>query len=213
MDEKLKLYEEKNPNQLSPQQFDLIRRDLESTKATKSDEYFDFILWCENMPSRQAGFLNYLKKISFLQKDDHILEVGCGTQARLSALLNEEGYDVTSIDPKLNLEICKWKGIKDAFDYHTFDLNPFDCVIAQEPCDATEHIVRACMEKKIPFVIALCATPHEHIDGYMDDEAFDWYTYLYHLTQNQSSLQYVSLSEYSMNAILILTRENIRLLK
>ncbi|WP_157844106.1 hypothetical protein [Candidatus Stoquefichus sp. SB1] len=52
MDEKLKLYEEKNPNQLSPQQFDLIRRDLESTKATKSDEYFDFILWCENMPSR-----------------------------------------------------------------------------------------------------------------------------------------------------------------
>lgn len=102
MDEKLKLYEEKNPNQLSPQQFDLIRRDLESTKVTKSDEYFDFILWCENMPSRQAGFLNYLKKISFLQKDDHILEVGCGTQARLSALLNEEGYNVTSIDPKLN---------------------------------------------------------------------------------------------------------------
>ena len=69
MDEKLKLYEEKNPNQLSPQQFDLIRRDLESTKATKSDEYFDFILWCENMPSRgKLDFQTILRIYHFYKR-------------------------------------------------------------------------------------------------------------------------------------------------
>ena len=55
-----------------------------------------------------------------------------------------KAFKLTCIDPKLDLTIQdEVKLIKEKFAHETFDLSPYGYVIAQEPCDATEHIIRA----------------------------------------------------------------------
>ncbi len=67
---------------------------------------------------------------------------------------------------------------KEAFDYRTTQVSGYDYVIGQEPCDAAEHIVRACACRKIPFIVLLCGVPHRLISGEMPEDVWQWYQYL-----------------------------------
>lgn len=165
-----------------------IKSNLNQQKGPYKDEYVDFRFWYKQIPSRQVTFMNYLIDEFHLNKNDHILEVGSGKDAILSTLLSEKGYHMTCIDPLVN-EKQQFKTIKEYFDYQTFNLDSYDCVIAQEPCEATEHIVRACMKKNLPFVIALCGVPHHLISGEKMKDVFEWYGYLRGLTGQKAHFE------------------------
>lgn len=173
---KLDEYCIQNPNGLLPSQLAKIREEMEQPKKTITDEYLDFMLWCKGMPSRQESFADYIEKELPVTKVKNILEVGGGINGRLSLLLAEKGYCMTCIDPELDtdcvsdyysaryddshcLNNTKVTFRKEMFDYRTADVSRYDYVIAQEPCEATEHIVRVCTIQKVPFMVLLCGVP------------------------------------------------------
>ena len=132
------IYKQKNPNELTPQQFLSLGHEIKSQSSeAMSDEYLDFLLWCRKLPSRQESFATYLQKRLPQNNDAKILEVGCGRTAKLSRLLIEKGFNLTCIDPNLEFNGSNINCIKSKFDYKKFDLSPYDFIIAQEPCDAT----------------------------------------------------------------------------
>ena len=88
---------------------------------------------------------------------------------------------MTAIDPNLISEAVKSKDIRciqDVFIFGKTDLTPYDAVVAQEPCDATEHIIRACAKARKNFIISLCGTPHQLINGEQPNDIYEWYDYL-----------------------------------
>ena len=191
----LNFYRLNNPNELTPSQFQKLEIEIKQPKSNIiSDEYADFKLWCNGYPSRQQTFKDFLISKLHEKNVSKILEVGCGRTAKLSKLLASEGYNVTCIDP--NLEITEGyknlNGIKDVFDYQTFDLTGFDFVVAQEPCEATEHIVRACVKYNVPFIISLCAVPHPLISGETPNDVYEWYCYLLKISPNNIKIQSIS---------------------
>lgn len=197
------IYKELNPYQMTDSQLSLIQSNIESPSDIISDEYVDFRLWYQNQPSRQECFVKYLENYSGIHTDMKILEVGGGVQARASRILSKQGYHMTCVDPNVHLDsqdevVC----IKENFDYRYFDLKNYDYVIAQEPCDATEHIVRACYQHKIPFVIVLCASPHALISGIMPHNYQEWYAYLCKLTKHEAKLEYRELYPDTLSGIL-----------
>lgn len=188
-----KQYKKINPNQLTEEELKDIEFEIKfHKKGLISDEYLDFKLWYQGKPSRQVCFANYIEK--YLPLNKRILEVGCGPQAKLSYILAEKGYHMTCIDPKINTEYQNITMIKDSFDYRTIDLSHYDYVIAQEPCEAAEHIIRACIQQNTPFIIVLCGVPHPLINGYLFDDVLDWYEYLYRLTNKKGRFKYIKLS-------------------
>ena len=58
------------------------------------------------------------------------------------------------------------------------NLSPYDAVIAQEPCETAEPIIKACTEQNKPFFVILCGVPHPRLDGTLDKKAYEWYAYL-----------------------------------
>lgn len=199
---RMKLYKQLNPNELSPQQFFKLEQEMKHPAAnTISDECFDFKLWYNGLPSRQERFAEFLAKK--LSPNTRVLEVGCGRTARLSRFLNEKGFKMTCIDPKL--EIVSADGIeliKGQFNYKKFELNKYDIVIAQEPCDATEHVVRACVEQNKPFMMTLCGVPHRLISGKMHKNVHEWYRYLVSIDSERIKLRYVELDPFLSTPIL-----------
>ncbi len=172
-------YKQLNPNELSPAQFQKLEKELREKPFSDilSDERVDYLLWLNDMPSRQELFAKFLERR--IPKNAQILEVGGGRTHRLSRILSRGEYKLTCIDPELDLSIhSDVKLIKERFDYKTADLSPYDYVIAQEPCDATEHIVRACISQDVPFIISLCGVPHKLISGKMPASVEEWYDYL-----------------------------------
>lgn len=180
----LKEYLEENPLGFTKEQKEKIVRDVVWPRnGTVCDEYVEFKLWLKGLKSRQEYFAEYVAEKLPVEKYPHLLEVGCGRTARLSCLLAARGYEMTAIDPQAEqgvLEeydgqvVCR----KKAFDYQSAELSGFDAVIAQEPCEATEHIVRACLLAGKPFVISLCGTPHRLINGEEPEDVYAWYAYL-----------------------------------
>ena len=67
---------------------------------------------------------------------------------------------------------------QEAFHYENTDVSGYDAVIAQEPCEATEHIIRACLMATKPFIISLCGIPHALISGEMPETLNEWHEYL-----------------------------------
>lgn len=192
---KLEEYKKANPNRLVPEQFEALEREiLHPQKGIISDEYLDFKFWCQGLPSRQEGFAAYLKNEILPPRDLRILEVGCGRYARLSVLLKEMGYRMTCMDPKAEpVEDVEIEVRREAFLCENVDLKGYDFVVAQEPCEATEHIVRACTCQQIPFAIVLCGVPHERICGGMPEDVYDWYSYLAGIDPEHTSLDYVQM--------------------
>ena len=200
--QRIKLYKQLNPNELSTQQFQKLVDEIKQPKSkTISDEYFDFKLWYKGYPSRQESFAKFLaKKVPDSAK---ILEVGCGRTARLSRILSQNGFYMTCIDPKLEVVTGEnVEFIKDKFDYKEFDLSPYDYIIGQEPCDATEHIVRACINQNKPFLITLCGVPHKLISGKVPKDANEWYEYLINICPQEVKLRYISLDPFLSTPIL-----------
>jgi len=189
-----------NPNELSQEQILNLEHEIKNPKpGTISDEYLDFKLWYTGLPSRQEKFAEFLA--NKLPSNAKLLEVGCGTRAKLSRLLYAKGFHMTAIDPKVDyFENPNIITINASFD-KTFDVTDFDFVIAQEPCDATEHIVRACTTQNIPFIMSLCGIPHKLISGEMPKTVNDWYKYLSSL-DSKIKLRFIELDPFTVTAIL-----------
>lgn len=199
------LYKQNNPNELSPEQFRKLEKEFTTilTSSTVSDEYLDFMLWMHKLPSRQELFAEFLSKKLPKDHSIQVLEVGGGRTHRLSRLLSQSGFNLTCIDPKLDLTIkSSVKLLKECFNYKTFDLSPYDYVVAQEPCDATEHIVRACVNQKIPFMISLCGVPHKLISGKMPASAYEWYDYLVNISRDEVKFRSLKLCPLTQTPIL-----------
>ena len=201
--QRIELYQQLNPNELLPKQFSKIKQEISHPKATTiSDEYFDFKLWYNGFPSRQESFAKFIAKKLSKRKGCKILEVGGGRTGRLSRFLNEEGFKMTCIDPKLEVSYDDIEFIKGIFDYRKFDLSIYEYVIAQEPCDATEHVVRACTKQHIPFMMSLCGVPHKLISGKIPKDVYEWYDYLLNIAQQEIRLRYISLNPFLSTPIL-----------
>ena len=199
-----RIYKECNPNELTPAQLQALEEEISTPADTQgSDELWDFLLWCRKLPSRQERFAQFLSKKLPKTEGLRVLEVGCGRTARLSRFLCAYGFHMTAIDPKLELNYCNnFIGIRDVFDYEKFDLTDYDFVVAQEPCDATEHIVRACINQNKPFMITLCGVPHQLISGETPANVYDWHNYLVNIAKNQLKLRYIELDPISKTPLL-----------
>ena len=105
---------------------------------------------------------------------------------------------MTAIDPILDCNtavddiIC----IKKEYHYKLTDISQYDAVIAQEPCEATEHIVRSCTESNKDFIISLCGVPHKLINGKIPDNAHEWYDYLKNINNNCFIIQSQIIPDY-----------------
>lgn len=202
--QRFKEYKRLNPNELSHQQFDKLEAAIRHPDSKLiPDEHIDFLLWCLHCPSRQESFASFIANKLSNNKGAKILEVGGGKTGRLSRFLSEKGFNMTCIDPKLELRSStNIEFIRGKFDYRRFDISPYDYVIGQEPCDATEHIVRACIRDHVPFLISLCGVPHKLIFGKKPRKAKDWYDYLINLSSEEITLEYVELDPIVSTPIL-----------
>lgn len=195
--QRLKAYKVANPNELTTQQFLKLEHEIKHPKPTTlSDEYFDFRLWYRGFPSRQENFAQFIAKKLSKHEGAKILEVGGGRTGRLSRILNEKGFEMTCIDPKLEITSSDIKFIKEQFNYKKFDLSIYDYVIAQEPCEATEHVVRACTNQNIPFMMTLCGVPHRLISGKTPKDVLAWYDYLINIASDRIKFRYIKLDPF-----------------
>lgn len=202
--QRMQLYKKLNPNELTLQQFLKLEQEIKKPDTkTISDEYFDFKLWYNGYPSRQENFATFIAKKLSENEGAKILEVGGGRTARLSRILSEKGFKMTCIDPKVELTSDNGiEYIKGKFDYKEFDLSIYDYVVAQEPCEATEHVVRACTNQNIPFMMTLCGVPHKLISGKMPKDVNEWYGYLVNIASGKVKLRYIELDPILLTPIL-----------
>ena len=193
MDEQFRIFREKNPFEFSEEQFNLVETDIKKERGgIVSDEYVEFSLWRRGLPSRQESFATYVMERLPREQYPNVLEVGAGRTVRLSKLLAKQGYRVTAMEPKI-LETDKCmenvRCLKESFIYGKTDIAMYDAVIAQEPCEATEHIVRACVENRKNFVMSLCGTPHTLMDGTELEDVDTWYRYLQRIDKEHCMLE------------------------
>ena len=202
--QKFERYKKINPHELTALEFVQLEKELlKPNSKLDSDQHLDFLLWCNGYPSRQELFAKYLIKFLPQKTGTKILEVGCGRTAKLSRILSEKGFLMTCIDPKVNSSFLNGvTSIKAKFNYQKFDLSEYDFIIAQEPCDATEHIIRACITQNKPFMISLCGTPHKLLSGETPTSYEDWYNYLWKIAKDKTRLFYVSLDPFSKTPII-----------
>lgn len=202
--QRIEVYKKLNPNELTIKQFQDLEKEIKSRNSNIiSDEYVDFKLWMLGLPSRQVRFAEFLTKKLPTGAGIKILEVGCGRTGRVSRILGEKGFDITGIDPKVEMiSSANVKFIKDKFDYKKIDLSQYNFVIAQEPCDATEHVVRACVKQRVPFIMSLCGVPHKLMSGRMPRNEKQWYEYLVNISKEELKLRYIKLDPLTITPIL-----------
>ena len=196
--QRFQLYKNLNPNELSIQQFQRLEHEIKHLRhGLVSDEYVDFRLWSSQLPSRQESFAEFISKKLSKNKGAKILEIGGGRTGRLSRFLAEKGFQMTCVDPQLIMtDSCNIKYIKEKFDYEDFDISMYDYVIAQEPCEAAEHVVRACINQNKPFMMILCGVPHKLISGQMPKDINEWYDYLVNVASDKIKLCYIELDPF-----------------
>lgn len=171
-----------NPLRFSEKRLSLVRRDFyEHKRGTVSDEFVDYVLWAEKSPARHEHFGAFLLPIIRDNSWSSILEVGCGETVLLSKYLHQKLRNSVKIAAMDQCEMqCDTSGIK--IMNHKFtgteDLTEYDAVIAQEPCDAAELIIKTCTEQNIPYCVILCGVPHARSSGVLDDDVYAWYAYL-----------------------------------
>ena len=91
---------------------------------------------------------------------------------------------MTAMDPQLIPEsVEKYQEyhincVKDAFIFGKTDITAFDAVVAQEPCDAAEHIIRECIVRRKDFVVSLCGVAHRLMNGEMPEDVYAWDDFL-----------------------------------
>lgn len=171
-------YETENPAELTTEQMAKLKYEItHRQKGIMSDELVDFMLWQYNLPSRQETFAQYVCK--FIPRNSSILEVGCGRTAKLSRILKSQGYSISCMDPQVDSAYLEdIESLKERFNFKTTDIEKYDWLIAQEPCDATEHVVRACVANQKSLIMSLCGVPHKLINGKMPSSTQEWYSHL-----------------------------------
>lgn len=188
------LFQKENPYEFTDLQFEKICRDIVQPRDNViCDETVEFSFWKQKLPSRQECFCHFLEPF-FKQANAHsVLEVGGGRTYRLSRMLADKSYQVTCIDPALEPGECpeNLTLLRQHFDYLIIDLTPYDIVIGQEPCGATEHLVRACVEQSKPFVLVLCGAPHPYLSGQTPENVYEWYDYLSELAGEHAAFHYM----------------------
>lgn len=179
MERTLAMFLKENPFDYDAEQLCRLKQEIDHPQdGRSSDEKIDCLLWHRGQKSRQESFCCYVVRNFPCRRYPHLLEVGCGRQARLSQLLAQQGYQMSAIDPKLQRIPAHVEGIVASFHHARTPISSYDAVIAQEPCDATEHIVRSCIRERKDFVISLCAEAHRLISGEQPDSVEAWYRYL-----------------------------------
>ena len=179
MERTLAMFLKENPFDYDAEQLCRLKQEIDHPQdGRSSDEKINCLLWQRGQKSRQESFCCYVVRNFPCRRYPHLLEVGCGRQARLSQLLAQQGYQMSAIDPKLQRIPAHVEGIVASFHHARTPISSYDAVIAQEPCDATEHIVRSCIRERKDFVISLCAEPHRLISGEQPDSVEAWYRYL-----------------------------------
>lgn len=185
------LYRELNPDELTQKQFNMILDELKNPQRNvMSDELVDFLVFADGYPSRQQSFVDYVSKR--IQPGAKILEVGCGRTGIASRKLAEKGYTMTAMDPKVEITDSKVNFQRKKFDYRKARLDEFDYVVALEPCDATEHIIRACLAQNVPFILFVCGEQHRLISGKMPKDVYDWYDELIKIAPDKLKFRYVN---------------------
>ena len=170
MERTLAMFLKENPFDYDAEQLCRLKQEIDHPQdGRSSDEKIDCLLWQRGQKSRQESFCCYVVRNFPCRRYPHLLEVGCGRQARLSQLLAQQGYQMSAIDPKLQRIPAHVEGIVASFHHARTPISSYDAVIAQEPCDATEHIVRSCIRERKDFVISLCAEAHRLISGEQPD--------------------------------------------
>lgn len=158
MERTLAMFLKENPFDYDAEQLCRLKQEIDHPQdGRSSDEKIDCLLWQRGQKSRQESFCCYVVRNFPCRRYPHLLEVGCGRQARLSQLLAQQGYQMSAIDPKLQRIPAHVEGIVASFHHARTPISSYDAVIAQEPCDATEHIVRSCIRERKDFVISLRA--------------------------------------------------------
>lgn len=204
-------YRKENPNELTAEKLCALEQELwHPREKIVSDEYVDFKLWCGGYPSRQEAFADYIDWELPVERTQSVLEVGGGRTGRLSRLLAKKGYHMTCMEPLLDFTdgVCERdiagsvRMIKESFDYQQTSLAEYDWVVAQEPCDATEHIIRACLNQNVPFFITLCGVPHRLISGEMPEDVWEWYEYLRNIDREHIRYEIVKL--YSIGRVVVI---------
>lgn len=123
-----------------------------------SDELVDFFDLLNERTTRWQAFRRYIEINYKLEKYKRVLDVGCGISRDLSLELENKGYIVSSIDPRLK-EANGITTIKDYFNYLKTDVSYYDLLVGLEPCDATEHIMKSGLNNNIPFAVGFYV-PH-----------------------------------------------------
>lgn len=192
---RLKEYLEENPLKFSEEQKQKIVMDVVNPRdGVVCDEYVEFKLWMRGLKSRQEYFADYVEQHLPPDRYRRLLEVGCGKTARLSVLLAKRGYQMTAMDPGVEPETVwdSFEGVlcrPEPFYYETTELSCYDAVIAQEPCETTEHIIRACLTAGKPCLISLCGTPHTLISGEEPENLQEWHSYLEGLMAGRGTIK------------------------
>lgn len=169
-------YLRENPNELDESQKNKLRKALSANnEGTIPDELLDYMLWLEGKPSRVDAFYKYLAPKLDKFARDRILEVGCGRRALLARRLIDAGFTVDAIDPCLSIEGKHFRKEPYVYDYN---LAPYGLVVAMEPCEATEIIIRSCLIKHVPFVVIACGSPHTAMNGIEFDSVYTYWQYL-----------------------------------
>lgn len=175
-------FTEDNPFKFSELRMELARKDFYGQhRGTVSDEFADYVLWAERSPARHEKFGTFLLPIIKDNCWKSILEVGAGENVLLSLFLHNmlgENIKITAMDKcriicdnsSINIISREFTGTEDLTDY--------DAVIAQEPCEAAELIIRSCTEQSVPYCVILCGVPHKRLTGVLDTNAYEWYAYL-----------------------------------
>ena len=198
-------YKDVNPNGLNEIEIrDLERKLKNSEKGTVDDCCLEFFLWQNGEKSRAESFADYVIKQLNGVVGLKILEVGAGRTASVTKILSNRGAIMTCIDPKLDIGNEKnITYIKEKFDYRKFDIDSFDYVIAQEPCEGAEHVIRACKKANKPYIVTLCGTPHKAISGKRFKNYSQYHQYLRDLDKGNNILKYEKWDSFSITSILI----------
>ncbi len=201
------------------QAFDHYMKLIESHQTGRVvmyDEMIDFFDYINHTPHRYESFARKLSRSYPPKSYPKVLNVGCGMILELDIELIKRGYEVSSMDPKvldkeeliqlrkklkeMNLlkdiykeEIDKLSLYKQTFDYQVDHVSDYDLCIGLEPCEATEHIIRACLKENKDFMIGLCASAHDALDGTKFKDFRDWYKYLRLIDPERVELQEIEL--------------------
>ena len=126
--------------------------------------------------------------ISILEQQGYHVGI-CAPTGRAAKRLSEvTGQNATTIHRMLGVQMQR--GEQQEFVHHEHNPLKYDAIIAQEPCEATEHIIRLCTKEKKDFIISLCASPHRLINGKMPRSIDEWYEHLIAIDPNHTILIY-----------------------